>query len=130
MVFCYFVSDKEVRLIENYFVNGGYLIAVCLGGWLFIYGISKLMLKTNMIKKILVSIGQASLFILCIHMGCFRIVNIIHVWVDRVNFELYKLYPLYDSNGMWYVVYVSFGILVPYVIYSFCKKIWRKSRIS
>ena len=90
-----------------------FLITVCLLGWVFIYEISYLITKNDVMSKVLVFIGQNTLGILILHLLSFKIVTLLGILL--YDYPIYTLasFPILFDNGIWWIIYTTIGVIIP-----------------
>ena len=119
-------SNSEIELsagkIGNVLIY--YIASLC--GWFFLNSISHIILKSQVLTKCMVYVGQNTLPILCLHVLCFKFVSYIYICVNNMPmYFLASFHIIFSVNGFWKFMYVLCGVFIPlllYEIYCFIKK--------
>ena len=110
------VSNIEIRVIDNVIVNPIYYVFSSLAGWFLIFSISRFVVKLSLIKRIFVCIGKNSLYVLCMHLVCFKLVAYIHCLFQNIPIENVSNFPVVNNSGFWCIAYTLIGLIIPIVI--------------
>lgn len=74
--------------------------------------------------KILNNIGKSTLEIMALHFLAFKLVSWIIVMIYNLPVERLADYPTINIGGLWWILYVVVGVLVPYM----CKNAYNKMK--
>lgn len=90
--------------------------------------ISKILMELKYVKDIIMYIGRNSIDILIWHLNFFRVVILFQLLNNNISVkEIMNYYPIYSSDGVWWIVYTVIGIAGSLIIGSLLKKgIWGK----
>lgn len=106
----------HISLNINYYENPVFLVCASLSGWVLIYSVSLLLIKSVYIGNIVQMLGQHTVIIAALHFLTFKIINVLQVFIyDKPSF-LIASYPIMYSDHGWWVAYTVTGLAVPCVI--------------
>ena len=128
LLFLLSISDVEISMIENVFPNPLYFLVASLAGWFFIADLSRLLMLCKRLKELFCTLGKYSLYIMCLHMGAFKIVTWIECIVYGWDMQNLSAYPtLYSASG-WWCLYTVVGVIFPVLCGFFMGHIKRKKK--
>jgi fucose 4-O-acetylase-like acetyltransferase len=115
--------EQSISFNSNKFENPMYFVGSVLCGMYFVFYISKKIAEIkvlSLLSKVLIALGQSSLYIMALHLSCFKIVDYI-IDID----SLAQLTPMAD-NLIEVIVFALFGLGVPYVVWKMRNVIWSR----
>lgn len=113
LVIDYFVSPY-ISLNANKYNDPLSLIVYAFLGFINFYELSHFIKKAN-IKPILI-IGQSTLYILLLHLVCFKMVSYLEMQIYDLPVEALTYYPVLNGNANWKILYIVAGIAIPTII--------------
>ena len=116
----------SIALDENQYENPIFLLIVSICGWVFLYETALEIKKIKSLSDIIVCCGQNSMAIVVFHFLCFKIVNLIGVIVCKQPKGLIAAFPVLYNNGVWWIAYMSIGVIIPVLLSILWKRIKRK----
>lgn len=130
IVFCvilFLIGENvgSISIVGNSYFNPIYFIAMSITGWIYVWCISQILLEIDLpIHTVLKLISRHSVAIIAMHFLCFKIINLIEVIC--FNYEYYRIaqFPVLVSDGGWWILYTTVGIIIPLVIDTIIKNIF------
>lgn len=119
-----YISGITIRLQPQFIVNNNSLLflLISINGVIMVYGISKLLYKT-IFGKIIAICGDLSFEIMALHFICFKLITILHIYIEGADFEHLRDFPVYSKNLiLWSPLYVIAGVFIP-ILLTFAVKI-------
>ncbi len=105
-----------IEISKNIYTNLIFYISVSIIGWFFIYELSYIFSKINIIKKIFSYIGQNTMPILILHFLIFKVVNLIGILSTKKDIMLLATFPVAFKEKYWWIIYTLFGTFIPILI--------------
>lgn len=118
----------NIDLGNNLYNNPVFLLLVSLSGWLFVYELASLIVKTRLLVRVTSCIGQNTLAIVILHFLCFKLVSYIGVVCEGKPLYLVAAFPVLYSGYLWYLAYLAVGIGIPLALSILWKNL--RKRIS
>ncbi|MGN1363292.1 MAG: hypothetical protein ACI4VU_06275 [Methanobrevibacter sp.] len=115
-----------IELAETSYMNPFFLLMTSIAGWQLMYEISFFISKTNKIKNVLIVIGKNTLSVVILHFLCFKIINLLAVYIECSPLFLISCFLIYKRSGVWWLLYCLIGIELP-VFLSILYKTVRKA---
>lgn len=104
----------NIDLSSNSIENPIFFLTVSLLGWFLLYGISMLLLRTKCISINVISyISVHSVPIIALHFLCFKLINVIAVFVTGQEKYMIASFPVLMYSGLWWLAYTVVGICIP-----------------
>ena len=120
-----YISGVTIRLQPQHMVNNNLFLflLIPINGVIMIYGISKLLHKTLLGRAIAVC-GDMSFEIMALHFICFKLIAIIHIYIDGADWKHLSDFPVYSKNLIfWTPLYVIVGVAIPVLLTFAVKRI-------
>lgn len=115
----------SIALDDNSYENPLYLLTVSYVGWQLLYEISYYLSKIDVLKKIMIGVGQNTLSVVILHFLSFKIVSFIGVLLKAEPWCLVAAFPiLYRGNG-WWILYTMAGVTIPVCL----SLMWKKTKL-
>lgn len=122
--FIYFIISIIFLLICTYFntvdiskliINYKFLLII--SGLCGTYGILYISQKLSFLnKKIILYIGENTLYILALHCLVFKILMMFEIKIYNLNHNSLGIFPVYQVNQIWGIIFTFFGVLIPLFI--------------
>lgn len=110
----------SIALNENKYENPLFLLVASISGWVFLYRISSVIKRIDLLKNSLLIIGRSTYNIMVLHFLAFKIVACIIVNYYKLPKLCIAAFPnLYGNKAGWWLLYTIVGIIIP-VIFSLC----------
>ena len=107
-------SYGNIDLSSNSIENPIFFLTVSLLGWFLLYGISALLLRTKCIAVNAISyISVHSVSIIALHFLCFKLINVIVVFMTGQEKYMIASFPVLMYSGVWWLAYTVVGICIP-----------------
>lgn len=121
-VFFYFaVGFGTISLGSNAYTSPFFLVLCSVIGWLWLYSLACLIEKARLLSKTLGYIGKHTLFVLFLHFISFKIITEIQILIYQEPAYLLASFPVFKTDGIWWIAYAIAGVTVPLCI----EKTWR-----
>lgn len=120
--------NKEIdkfELANNQYNNPLILLLASVSGLFFCFFIAKVILKIEHLSKPTIYLGKNTLYILILHLLCFKIVSYLGVIIYHQPFYLVAAFPVLYEGELWWLAYTIVGVLFPVLfgmIYSIIKR--------
>lgn len=106
----------KIDLNHNTYENPFFLLLVSFSGWLFIYSLAKLISSFSATAKYLSIIGKNSLSIMILHFLCFKLVNLLQVYLYHLPCEYIGCFPTLFASPLWWILYTIVGVTLPVIL--------------
>ena len=106
----------RIELAETDYVNPAFLIISSLAGWQLLYEISYFIYQIPKISNIVIVIGKNTLAVVILHFLCFKIINLIGIFITKSPIFLLACFPTYMKNGVWWLAYCFTGVSIPVLL--------------
>lgn len=114
----------NISYANNEYHDPVILILSACAGWVLILNIAMIIRKNSFITKVMSYVGRNTLPILCMHFFAFKFVTFFQVWFYKESILELSSFPVFQSGGIWWIVYTAAGIVIPLGInelYQKCK---------
>ena len=88
---------------------------------------ARLFEKNKYFGKVFSKMGEKSFHIMALHFLCFRIVNMVDIWINKKDKMEIAKFP--TSNYQWWWLYVITGVLIPMLLVKYGDYISKKIQI-
>lgn len=135
--FFYKKYEEKIKFNIYYFIFSLLVVGICSG--INFVDISKLMItyktlliisgicgtysviyiskKLNILNnKFILYCGQNTMYVLALHCIVFKLVMIIEIFIYGENYTYLGLFPVYQYNYVWSLIFTVFGTIVPLII--------------
>ena len=122
------IIPYSIAIVSNKYVNPIYLLSASISGFIFVKSISKYILNSKILTKMLSYIGAHSISILLLHFLSFKIITLLQVIMYKHPLYDIAAFPVLYTNNLWWFIYSIIGITVPlgiYYLYNFVKQQFR-----
>lgn len=111
--------DVSSAMYENRFFA---MAGSCLG-IVFILALSSLISKARSISRVLSYVGKNSMSVLIGHFAAFKLVVVVQVMAFGASTIHILSHPCYDVSGLWAIIYLAAGLLIPLAFIKVSQKI-------
>lgn len=105
-----------ISVNTNIYLSPDFLIINTLIGTYAVLYISKKIEKMRYLSKVLISIGNGSLYIMCLHFLAFKIVSIFRILIEGMPIWKLAYFPVIKPSDNWIILYVIVGVTIPLII--------------
>lgn len=106
---------------DNEYPNPIYLIIVSVAGWIVIYKFAEFLNiiycrfkdKKLYVNRLVLYAGKNSIWILCLHLLAFKVVNFIGLKIEGLDICFLAADPCLMMDGCWWIAYGLVGVLIP-----------------
>lgn len=107
---------QQIKLYFNVYYNPVLLIILTIIGFIFVLEIALYLSKFKYVTNVLSYLGRNTIPILCLHILSFKFVIYLQYLVLHEDISCLKSYPIYINNGIWWFIYLIFGIGIPLLL--------------
>ena len=119
------IGDDSIAIATGYIINPFVYIVASILGWILLYSLSIILSRIEIIKNVLVYIGNRTIIILLFHFLAFKLVILVEIIIKKLPMVLLASFPVLEryGNSCWWVVYSVTGVILPLLISYFGEKI-------
>lgn len=120
----------EIEISLNKYTNPVYFVTVSIAGWVMLYEISVFLARTKFFKRIFSYVGESTMWILFLHFVVFKLVNLIGICLLKQDISGISTYPILYKEGYWWIIYTTFGVVIPIITkisFDYVKKVKRET---
>ncbi|MDY6933319.1 MAG: acyltransferase family protein [Spirochaetota bacterium] len=117
----------KVSLGQNTYLSPVFFITNSILGIYFNLHLAKILSSKDM--KLLYYIGENTIIIMALHFLCFKLINLLQIYIYNHPIEMIAKFPVLDGSNGWWILYTIVGIFIPvsmkylsYRIFSSSKK--------
>lgn len=130
---CFLIYASSIHLIAyNRFdiVNPLWLVLCSIVGFELVYIISRIICKTKKLKALFCLMGKNSLWIMLLHVICFKFVTLCEIFYYDANMTLLSSHPVWINNGVWWILYSIVGLFGPLLLINMFAEVKKMIKLS
>ena len=114
-ILIYFSSIGSVSLGYNQYKDPFFLIIASISGTYFVWFIASFIEKSSFLRRIFISLGTNSLYIMIFHLLSFKLITILIVYFRQLDKYTIAVFPCFEENYLW-ILYTVIGSMVSLAI--------------
>lgn len=106
----------SVAVNTNHYLSPDFLLVNMALGVYVNYYCSYVIANHETARKAISYIGKNSIIIIALHFLCFKIVDLLQIYLFDLSIDKLASFPMINSGGCWWIVYTFVGLIIPIMI--------------